>query len=363
VLRSIRAVARDRDWATVPVEVLESTETDAAMVLRLRMQGLGADLEAGLRVAARGERLMVSVDAISATDFLRNRIGLVVLHPPSVAAAPFAVVTSDGRRTAAAFPSAIRPHQPAVDIARLEWAVDGLVSSLEFFGEIFEMEDQRNGTDASFKTYSTPLSLPFPVRVAAGQRITQSLILETSLTALARAARTATRAAERIMLELANWPVPAVLVGEHPPRRIHPRRWSGPRPTRSSHVTELNRNAHRLPAELPALTFSVTPQMHATERAQILESVAMQREVAMNALRLAGGRPILVGPVTLRPRYNAVATSEPPASDDLSAGYGAELFDATDPRQASTALAAWTIASAVAFAMPGIAAVAWFARW
>jgi D-apionolactonase len=52
------------------------------------------------------------------------------------------------------------------------------------------MEDQRNWTDASFKTYSTPLELPFPVEVAAGERIFQRVVLsimthETATTATA----------------------------------------------------------------------------------------------------------------------------------------------------------------------------------
>ena len=35
-------------------------------------------------------------------------------------------------------------------------------------GETFETEDQRNWSDASFKTYGTPLHLPYPVEVAGG---------------------------------------------------------------------------------------------------------------------------------------------------------------------------------------------------
>jgi len=37
------------------------------------------------------------------------------------------------------------------------------------------MEDQRNWTDASFKTYSTPLSEPFPRLVRTGDLVEQSL--------------------------------------------------------------------------------------------------------------------------------------------------------------------------------------------
>ena len=39
------------------------------------------------------------------------------------------------------------------------------------------MEDQRNWTDASLKTYSTPLELPFPVKLAAGEQIRQRAVL------------------------------------------------------------------------------------------------------------------------------------------------------------------------------------------
>jgi hypothetical protein len=42
-------------------------------------------------------------------------------------------------------------------------------------GETFETEDQRNWSDASFKTYGTPLHLPYPVEVKEGTRISQSV--------------------------------------------------------------------------------------------------------------------------------------------------------------------------------------------
>jgi hypothetical protein len=44
-------------------------------------------------------------------------------------------------------------------------------------GDVFEMEDQRNWSDASFKSYCRPLSLPFPYDVAAGETIRQRVVL------------------------------------------------------------------------------------------------------------------------------------------------------------------------------------------
>jgi hypothetical protein len=134
-----------------------------------------------------------------------------------------------------------------------------------------------------------------------------------------------------------------------------------------SHFTELNRRHGDLPRDLPSLTFAITPQMHATERAQLVESVPMQAIVTRDAARIAAGRPLHVGPITLRSRYNAVATTAPDAGADptLARGYGAELVPgATDPRQASDALEAWTVASFAAIAAQAhgadVASVAYF---
>ena len=78
--------------------------------------------------------------------------------------------------------------------------------------------------------------------------------------------------------------------------------------------------------------------------------LGLQRRVVADAVAIAGGAPVHVGPVTLRPRFNAVATTAPPTPPaDLDAGYGPALLDdATDERQDAPQLAAWAIASAAA---------------
>ena len=44
-------------------------------------------------------------------------------------------------------------------------------------GDTFEMEDQRNWMDASYKTYVRPLALPWPYPIEQGRRFTQSVAL------------------------------------------------------------------------------------------------------------------------------------------------------------------------------------------
>ena len=50
-------------------------------------------------------------------------------------------------------------------------------------GDAFEMEDQRNWTDASYKTYVRPLALPWGYTLAKGSRHEQSVRLSFSGTA------------------------------------------------------------------------------------------------------------------------------------------------------------------------------------
>ncbi|HEY9307804.1 MAG TPA: hypothetical protein VIP82_08345, partial [Microbacterium sp.] len=132
-----------------------------------------------------------------------------------------------------------------------------------------------------------------------------------------------------------------------------------------SHLTELNREHHRLPRGLDGIVFSSTPLFHSLSTAQLVESLPMQRIVATQGVSIAAGIPVHIGPISLRPHFNDVATTPPPMPehDDLRDGYGSALLDAVDARQWAPQLAAWTVASAAALAVPGVATLAYFEEW
>jgi hypothetical protein len=132
-----------------------------------------------------------------------------------------------------------------------------------------------------------------------------------------------------------------------------------------SHFTELNRELHRLPDDLDGLAVTVTPLFHSTDTEQIVESVAIQRLVAEETVTRARGLPVHIGPVTLRPRFNDVAAAPQPLSPhaDLRDGYGPQFTGLDDVRQPAPELAAWTVASAAALAVPGVASIVWFEEW
>ena len=77
------------------------------------------------------------------------------------------------------FPLLISPHQPFKDLGAISWEPTAdLKATVAFAGETFETEDQRNWTDASFKTYCTPLERPFPVEIETGSLVDQRITVE-----------------------------------------------------------------------------------------------------------------------------------------------------------------------------------------
>ena len=112
------------------------------------------------------------------SSFLSNRIGFCVLHPATCANMECEVEHHSGEIEKGAFPARISPHQPFVDIKAItQFISDSEAVRIEFQGDIFEMEDQRNWTDASYKTYCTPLYLPFPVQTQTGSRCAQNITI------------------------------------------------------------------------------------------------------------------------------------------------------------------------------------------
>ena len=119
------------------------------------------------------------MDGKALSAFRRNRIGFCVLHPvPVCVGKPCVVQTTDGHTESGAFPDLISPHQPFQNMRSIRHeAAPGVWAEVSFEGDVFEMEDQRNWTDASYKTYCTPISLPYPVLVPAETEIKQAVTL------------------------------------------------------------------------------------------------------------------------------------------------------------------------------------------
>ncbi|MBN9608646.1 MAG: hypothetical protein BGO26_01225 [Actinobacteria bacterium 69-20] len=446
VLRGIYGSVRDDAWRTIPpkVKTAEIQQTSDRIDVRFRVdhsaEGIGFGWRGHVALTASGI-VQYRFHGVAHRTFARNRIGLCVLHPISLAGTPVTITSVSGNRRAATFPEEIDPGSPFLDIAMMRWANHQMVATLEFVGDAFETEDQRNWADASYKTFCTPLALPHPVTIAAGTRVAQGVTLRVkpinALTKRPRLARSRPASTDVVSFDLAaTRPMPELgtclapgherltdaqvaalaelgfsslrvvvdlswrgwqdrllaaasvasrvgsrlavelvmdvghvklaefvrLIGSLDTPPVHclvfPADGYATSASDVEHLretvnasgqsllvgggsrasfAELNRAA--LPLEmLDLIGCPIASLVHAVDDATAMENIEALAHVVRGCLRASNGRPVIVGPVTLRPRYNAYGlqrASLGPESDS----------DRLDPRQQAPFAATWTLAA------------------
>ena len=183
ILRGIYSAVRDHNWETIApvVSNLTTETTDDTFNLTFDVTCQANEIDFFWKGTITGDSqgtVQFTMDGVAHSTFQRNRIGFCVLHPLGCGGHSCVVAKVDGTVEQGAFPQYISPHQPFMDMRSISHeVVPGLSAKVEFEGDIFEMEDQRNWTDASFKTYCTPLSVPYPVEVQKGTQIVQSITI------------------------------------------------------------------------------------------------------------------------------------------------------------------------------------------
>ena len=181
VLLEVYFALRDRNWNTIPYKIRDQKieEGEEGFILTFhaehQKEGFLYDWEGRICGDASGS-ITYEFEGRAGCDFLSNRIGFCILHPAECAGKPCEILHSDGIVEKGSFPERISPHQPFFNISEIRYEKDdGVKVVTTMDGDVFEMEDQRNWTDASFKTYCTPLALPFPVETKTGDTVRQSI--------------------------------------------------------------------------------------------------------------------------------------------------------------------------------------------
>lgn len=188
IVRRIFVTVRDRNWREVPAShwVSDVDERRGIALLEARHVDDGIDFEWKGSLTAQPDAGLVcfSFTGRALRDMEVCRLGLVVLHP--VAPLIGSVVTTSGpggshqlmvspqlhsQAIVDGLPTAMTPPYSELSIERADFGA----LRLHFDGDLFELEDQRNWGDASFKSYCTPLRLGFPRRVKAGTVITHGV--------------------------------------------------------------------------------------------------------------------------------------------------------------------------------------------
>ncbi len=176
VLRGLTLPVRNVDWGTHQTRTL--SENSTATSHSREFACVAGSFAGRFDVTLTAGRLVAEV-AISFPLATRiNRAGFTLLHPiRGVAGQPLTLRHPGGATSETRFPALISPAQPARNIAGMAHVVRGVAVDIAMEGDIFEMEDQRNWSDASFKTYCRPLALPYPYAVEAGEVIRQRITL------------------------------------------------------------------------------------------------------------------------------------------------------------------------------------------
>jgi hypothetical protein len=446
IVRRIYVAVRDHNWGTVPNRIsnLSIRTGPDSFDIRYDVENRAGEIDfrwsGRIEGGSRGD-IIFAMRGTALTTFRKNRLGFCVLHPiHECAGRPCSVTGPDGVSEEGQFPSLIAPYQPFRNFTEIAYGVNARASiRIRFKGEVFEMEDQRNWTDASFKTYCTPLRMPFPVEIPAGTLIEQTVGLTLQrvehhsveapasskalhfsfnreagkpLPALGLAVNTEVPELDsgqigllrllnldhlRVDLDLARaaWrpildraareagqlavPLEAAIIlpGSGTPqlrlladyiaaRKPEVRRWlvfNRVEKSTSSHsirlvrdilaalfpqtplvsgtnafFAELNRKRPE-PGVGDGICYSISPQVHAFDNDTLVENLAAQGDTVESARHFAGGLPIYVSPVTLRPRFNPDATGPEPEP------VPGDLPPTVDARQMSLFGAAWTIGS------------------
>jgi hypothetical protein len=114
---------------------------------------------------------------------------------------------------------------------------------------------------------------------------------------------------------------------------------------------ELNRSRPDL-TTLDGVAFSITPQVHDSDEAALVQSLEGQRDTVRTAHSFMGRLPVHIGAITFKPRLNPNAAA---------LNSGAEYVPGeADERQPSLFAAAWTAMSAKYLAEAGAASLTFF---
>jgi D-apionolactonase len=193
LVRRVYVAVRDLNWDTIGDVEREVSVDDTrdAFSIRSQLRHRRGPIDFRWEGVIEGRddgTISYALDGWCESEFDYARIGLCVHHPPRECAGRPYVARTPERSATGTLPLLIEPQLsdvtngydlPLFDpFSELSIALrDGTSLEFSFEGDLFEMEDQRNWTDASFKTFSTPSYLGYQHTATPGQRITQRVVM------------------------------------------------------------------------------------------------------------------------------------------------------------------------------------------
>jgi hypothetical protein len=186
-LRRVFVTVRDRDWREVPPRQWDCSVHEARSTVdvsaRHTSEGVDFSWSGCLKLSRAGRDVSFEFEGHALRSMDVCRLGIVVLHPVHMLIGSTVTTRGPAGASTVVIGRQIAPQAVANGIPQaitepfnalaIDHATFGRLA-LEFRGELFELEDQRNWGDASFKTYCTPLRLGFPRKIARGDCVRHS---------------------------------------------------------------------------------------------------------------------------------------------------------------------------------------------
>lgn len=195
IIRRIFVTLRDRQWQEVPPSAWSCQATRKADSLQLDLsarhdaEGSQFGWQGVFAVNTRTREISFTLTGTVPNEMIVNRLGLVVLHPTDGLIGGSATVSGpSGQQTielserihAQPIVNSLPTGMTAPFTTLTTTFVNDRSVRFDFSGELFEIEDQRNFGDTSFKSYCPPLALGFPRVLQRGTEIRHSVICHAS---------------------------------------------------------------------------------------------------------------------------------------------------------------------------------------
>jgi hypothetical protein len=189
IAQRIYVAVRDSAWNTIPATYsnFQYDLADDHFTVTFQAHHTYQDLDfawQGTITGAPDGTISFTMDGVAKSAFRYNKIGFNVHHPLRECVGRPYQARSPAGTTAGVLPVEIEPQRlvdgqltalfPPYDHLSIALA-GGLDVRFDFAGDLFEMQDHRNWTDANYKSYSTPMSVPYPIEAQAGGRIRQTV--------------------------------------------------------------------------------------------------------------------------------------------------------------------------------------------
>jgi hypothetical protein len=189
LIRRIYVAFRDVNWNTIPGKISNLVIDSAKDQFQIRFDVLHQASEIkfhwqGWITGNQDGIIEYQMNGATDQDLRYCRIGFCILHPIEGIAGSHYLARTPGGLVSGILPRLIEPQRiengmelpifPACSSVTITLP-DGSKIATDFEGDLFEMEDQRNWTDGSFKTYCTPLYLGYPHQARSGQAFHQKV--------------------------------------------------------------------------------------------------------------------------------------------------------------------------------------------